>query len=556
VPYEGLSDVFGSPDYNPHSQLPDFAAEIAPLQSNRQPGTHMSVTSNLKKPLAIEVDENHHFRTDHLNVELGRRAARGGAVTVASQGIKFFTSMAATVVLARLLTPQDYGLIGMVAVVTGFVSIFKDMGLSIATIQKDEINNNQISVLFWVNVGLSIGVMILTAAVAPVVAWFYGEPRLTLITIGLAAGFLFGGLTVQHEALLKRQMRFGALVATEITAVIVGLVVGITLAWRGAGYWALVANQLTQGAIYATGVWIVCGWRPGFPVRNSGVRSMFAFGGNLTGFHVVNYFARNLDNMLIGRFWGSAQLGLYAKAYQLLLLPIEQINAPIAAVAVPALSRLTQSPERYRKAYLRMLEKIVMVTMPGMAFMISTSDWLVALILGPQWTQASRIFAILGIAGMAQFANTAGWLFMTQNRAHHMFQWGLIGGTITIASILVGLPWGGVGVATSYSLTTVCIVIPLLLHFVGRVGPVRTSDFYVTIAPSACAALCSMGAVFLFRRSSSLANPVANLAIASVITLVTTLFIFYVIPAGRRALHDFLSLYSLVFKRRISEIVG
>lgn len=495
-------------------------------------------------------DENRHFRTDHLKDDLGGRTARGGVVTIASQGLKFFTSMAATVVLARLLTPQDYGLIGMVAVVTGFVSMFKEMGLSVATIQKEEIFANQISTLFWVNVVLSIVVMLLTAAIAPGVAWLYGEPRLTMITVGFAVGFLFGGLTVQHEALLRRQMRFRALAATEIISLFVGLVVAIALAWSGAGYWALVANHLAQGSSYAIGIWIVCGWRPGRPVRYSGVRSMLVFGGNLTGFHAVNYFARNLDNMLIGLFWGSRQLGLYAKAYQLLLLPIDQINAPIAAVAVPALSRLTDSPERYRNAYLRILEKIVMVTMPGMAFMIATSDWIVALILGPQWSEASRIFAWLGIAGMAQFANTTGWLFMTQNRAHHMFQWGLIGGTITVLAIILGLPWGATGVAISYSLTTVCIVVPLLFYFVGRAGPVRTSDFYRTIAPSACAASCIVVALLAFRRWSGMTEPIRGLAVSFGIALVTALAALYAIPSGRKALYDFHNLYDLLKRKR------
>src|SRR6185503_13030074 len=173
---------------------------------------------------ATEDDKSRHFRTDHLNVDLGRRTARSGAVTIVSQGIKFVTSMAATVILARLLTPQAYGLIGMVAVVTGFISMFKDLGLSAATIQKEKISGDQISTLFWVNVGLSIAVMLLTAAIAPGVAWIYGEPRLTLITIGFAAGFLFSGLTVQHEALLRRQMHFTALATMEITSIVVGLV--------------------------------------------------------------------------------------------------------------------------------------------------------------------------------------------------------------------------------------------------------------------------------------------------------------------------------------------
>jgi len=505
----------------------------------------MSLSLNSKKNL--QDDESRHFRTDHLKADLGGRTARAGVVTVASQGFKFFTSMAGTVVLARLLTPQDYGLIGMVAVVMGFVSMFKDMGLSVATIQKEEITVEQVSTLFWVNLGLSLVVMALTVGIAPGVAWFYGEPRLTLITVGFAAGFLFSGLTVQHEALLRRQMRFVALAAIEIISLIVGLIVAITLAWRGWGYWALVANQLAQGLTYAVCVWLVCAWRPGRPVRHAGVRSMLVFGGNLTGFHVVNFFARNLDNMLIGLFWGSKPLGLYAKAYQLLLLPIDQINEPIASVAVPALSRLSDAPQRYRKAYLRILEKLTMLTMPGMALMIATSDWIVTIVLGAKWIEASRIFAFLGIAGLVQpVANTTGWLFITQNRTRHMFQWGIIGSVIIVASIIGGLPWGAVGVAASYSVVFVCVVMPLLLWFVGREGPVRTIDVYKTIAPSLCAALSVLGALALFRWRVKVSRPISGLAASFGITVAITLLIFALLPRGRKALQDLKHSYFLL----------
>jgi O-antigen/teichoic acid export membrane protein len=146
-------------------------------------------------------DRERHLRTDDLTNDLGRRTARGGAITIFSQGTKFFLSMVGTVILARLLTPEDYGLVGMVAVVTGFIAIFKDLGLSVATIQKAEINNQQISTLFWINISLSAAIMLFTAAIAPAIAWFYGEPKLTAITIAYAAGFLFGGIAVQHEAL-------------------------------------------------------------------------------------------------------------------------------------------------------------------------------------------------------------------------------------------------------------------------------------------------------------------------------------------------------------------
>jgi PST family polysaccharide transporter len=301
---------------------------------------------------------------------------------------------------------------------------------------------------------------------------------------------------------------------------------------------------------YAIGIWIVSGWKPGRPARYSGVRPMFAFGRNLTGFHVINYFARNLDNMLIGKFWGSGQLGLYAKAYQLLLLPIDQINSPIAAVAVPTLSRLTDSPERYRKAYLRILEKIAMVTMPGMAFMIACSDWIVRLVLGPQWIEAGRIFALLGIVGLVQpIANTTGWLFITQGRTRDMFRWGLMGASIIIAGIIIGLPWGAVGVAATYSSSFLFVVTPLLFWFVGRRGPVRTIDFYRTVAPVACAALCVLAMLLTFRRWMPAISPLRGLLIAFFATIIATALILFILPEGRSALRDSRRVLGLLIRK-------
>lgn len=513
---------------------------------------NLSETAEVIAPAAGEPDA--YFSTERLKTGLGARTARGGVVTIASQGFKFVVSMAATVVLARLLTPADYGLIGMVAVVTGFVSLFKDLGLSAATVQREEITSSQVSTLFWVNVGVSLLVGALTACVAPAVAWFYGEPRLTMVTLAYAFGFLAGGLTVQHEALLRRQMQFVALAACEIVALVASIAATVVLAWRGAGYWALVGGHLTLGFVYMVCVWGASGWRPGTPARYSGVRSMLRFGGNLTGFGVVNYFARNLDNMLIGRVWGSEQLGLYAKAYQLLLLPMDQINAPITSVAIPALSRLADSPERYKQSYLRLLEKVALLTMPLVAFMIATSDWVVRVVLGPQWVGAAWIFTLLGVAGLLQpVTNTTGWLFITQGRAREMFQWGIIGSSIIIAAIVAGVPWGAVGVAASYSATFVCVVTPLLFWFVGRRGPVRASDFYKTVAPIAFASLGALGAALFFRHAAPEIKPFLGLCVCLALCAVVTLLLLLALPQGRAALSDVRHILKSVLRRRDGE---
>ncbi len=509
-----------------------------------------TVTKN--QPQFACTDENRHFSTDHLKDDLAGRSARGGAVTAGAQAFKFVLSTVAAIVLARLLTPNDYGLIGMVAILINFVGLFQYLGLSTATVKWAELNHRQVSTLFWINMALSAGIMLVTIGSGPLLAWFYKEPRLIGITAGYGVTILFAGLAIQHEALLSRQMRFTALVIVETTGLLIGFIAAVVAAWYGAGYWALVINQLVMTLVTVTGVWSVCKWRPGFPARGLGIRSMLSYGGNLTGFNVMTFLSRNLDNLLIGKLWGAHQLGVYSRAYQMLLLPMQQINAPLAAVAVPALSRLADSPDRYRAAYLRILEKIVMVTMPLGALMIGTSDWMVMLLLGPKWIETGKIFMLLGIAAILQpVTRTAPWLFSTQGRTRELFHWGLMAGAIAVVSILAGLPWGAAGVAASYAVADVCIATPLFFWYVGRRGPIRASDFYRTIAPSAVASICSLSLLFLCRPwLANLPGLIPKLSVALGLTVGSSLVVFFALPTGRSALHGFKQTLLLVLKRR------
>ena len=496
---------------------------------------------------------NEYFATEHLTNTIGRRTARGGVVTIISHGLKFVLSIGATAVLARLLSPQDYGLIGMVAVFTGFVAMFKDAGLSLATVQRPEISYEQISTLFWVNVTLSTAITLLMIVLAPAIGWFYSEPRLVMITIATAAGFMFGGLAVQHEALLKRQMRFYALSIIAFVSMMVGYAVGIILAWRGAGYWALVFSQLALLASNLLGVWIVCRWRPGRPQRNTGVRSMLSFGGNVTGYALINYVSNNSGNLVVGRIFGPQPLGLYTKAAQLLSLPTEQINEPLATVSIPALSRLADDPKRYRQAYLRIMEKVIMVTMPAIALMMATSDWVVRIILGSQWSDSARLVVFMGIAALFQpVMSTAGWLLVSQGRVREMLRWSLINAPISILSIVAGLPWGVAGVAASWALGRIFVANPLLFWFVGRKGPVRTRDFYRLLAPFTLASLFSLATCIAFRRFVPITNPVLGFLVCGVVVGVSTLLVLAVMPAGRKALVDIKSSLTLLRPERAS----
>jgi len=426
--------------------------------------------------VVVPIPAKSHFSTEHLTGDLKRRSVRGGAATFAGQGAKFILNLGSTMVLARILTPQDFGLIAMVTAVTAFIMIFRDLGLSMATVQRAEINHGQISTLFWINVALSAALMLVTLVLSPAVAWFYEDPRLVAVTAALSIAFLFGGLTVQHQALLRRQMRLSAVATIDVVSMAAGILTALLCAWAGMGYWALVWMQIATAVANAAGVWIASDWRPGWPVRRSGVRSMLAFGGNLTGFGIVNYFARNFDNVLIGRFCGAQSLGLYSRAYSLLLFPIGQITAPMTAVAVPALSRLQSEPERYRRFYLKAIKLIAYVSMPLVAAMGVLSTEIVRLVLGKEWLDASPIFMVLALAAILQpVGSTVGWIYISGGQTRRMFAWVCIVTPLILLSFISGLPWGAIGVASGYAICNILIIVPQF-SFALKYSPVSIRD--------------------------------------------------------------------------------
>lgn len=421
------------------------------------------------------------FNSEYLSQDLAQKSVRGGMTTMSAQVIKFVLSTASTVVLARILTPEDYGLIAMVTVVVGFAAMFKDAGLSMATVQKDRISHEQISTLFWINIIISafLGVCVLVAS--PLVAKFYGRPELAAVTAVLSVSFIISGLMIQHQALLIRHMKFGTLAIIQIASQIITLVVTIGLALLGWRYWALVGGTISTALAGTILTLFLCPWVPGRMKKGTGVRDMLKFGGHLTGFSFVNYFARNLDNVLIGKYWGSQSLGQYSKAYNLLLLPISQITAPISAVAVPALSRLQNDPERFRNYYLKAIKLIAYITMPLVAAMCVLSTEIVELILGKQWFEAGSIFRILAVAAFIQpIGSTVGWIYVSLGQTRRMLAWACIAVPLTVLSFIVGLRWGALGVASGYAIYNVLLFYPSFL-FALKHSPISVGEVFLCI---------------------------------------------------------------------------
>jgi O-antigen/teichoic acid export membrane protein len=479
-----------------------------------------------------------------LQSEIKKHTIRGGAIVLLTQVMKFLLQIGSTAVLARLLIPEDYGLLGMVTVVISFASLFKDLGLSNATIQKSEVTQQQVSTLFWINFAVSCLIAVLVGILAPAVSWFYQEKKLTDITLALASTFILGGLSIQHQALLTRQMQFWSLAKIEIISMTLGVISAILTAWRGWGYWALVMMPIISATVNASGVWLVCGWRPSQPVAHSGVRSMLIFGSNLTGANIVNYFSRNLDNILIARFWGSQQLGLYAKAYQLVLLPVQQINAPISSVVLPVLSRLKDEPQRYKKYYYKAVLLIATIGMPIVFFLMATIDQVILLVLGEQWLEVIPIFRFLMPAAFnSTIAVGLGWVCQSLNKADRFFLWGIISSIMNIVSFIIGIRWGAIGVAAAYGASQpIQLVAGFIYCFKGT--PLSPRELAHNLSKPF---LASLGALSIIIASNHfhLLNRLSMLTAFLTNSIVFALFylgIWLILPNGRTMIIEILSL--------------
>jgi PST family polysaccharide transporter len=273
---------------------------------------------------------------------------------------------------------------------------------------------------------------------------------------------------------------------------LVGVCVAIGSALSGAGYWALVLMQISTAFCTLIGLWLVCDWRPGRPQLHTDVKNMLSFGGHITLFNIVNYFARNFDNILIGRVWGAGPLGVYSKAYGLLMLPLRQINMPLSSVAIPALSALYGDLPRYRSYYLQTISLITLVSTPFVGFLIICSDDLILLVLGPQWSAAGNIFAVLGISALVQpLYFTQGWLHVSAGRGDRYLRWGIISSILIVLSFIVGLPYGPLGVATAYGAVTWAIIVPCM-WYAGRSAGIGLKFIFNAVSKNIASGLGSI----------------------------------------------------------------
>jgi len=418
------------------------------------------------------------------------RAAKNIVITGTAQAWRLITGFLLTVVTTQLLAPSDFGILAMAATATALIALLKDLGIGQAIVQRDTIDPGQINFLFWVSIAASIVFALLLGAGAPLIAHFYAEPKVELLTIAFAALFLLSGPQAVPAAILNRDSHFSKLAIIDAASATTALVVGVAAALLWQSYWALYASAAAATIVSGVGAWLSSKYRPGAPHFDANTAQMLRFGSHISGFNLVNYLSRNCDNILIGRFQGIDQLGLYDRAYRLLLFPITQLHGPMGQVLVPLLSRLQADPNRYRSTYGEAVSLIMIAAQPGILFAIIFAPQLFELLLGDRWIAAAPIFQWLGIAALHQvMTSTVGWLFLSQGRGGDVFKLGSYVAMITVVSFVVGLPWGAVGVAASYTVVNYVVLIPLVWVSTGRRGPVSCKDLVRLAIPHVAATL-------------------------------------------------------------------
>ena len=491
----------------------------------------------------------HLFDNTHLHVDLKKRSLKSGAVTVSSQAIIFFIQLGSIMILARILTPEDYGINAMAVAITGFAGIFTHLGLSTATVQREDITHEQVSTLFWINAAIGILLTLIIASLSSVVGWFYKTSEMIWVMLALSATFTITGLSVQHSALLTRQMRFYSIAKIQVVAMLAGILVAIISGLYGFGYWALVFNTLTQVLATTAGLWLSCRWIPGLPSRHPGVLPMIKFGADLVGFNVINYFARNLDNVLIGRFHGSGPLGLYSKAYQLLMMPITKLRDPVTRVAMPALSTLQNEPQNYRNYYIKLVSILAFVSMPLVAFLFACSDQIIKVLLGSQWLGASSIFKALAIAAFIQPTSTTwGLVLLSTGQSRRYLKWGVVNSFVIIVFFIIGLQWGAYGVAVFYTIATYLLLYPTL-KYCFKNTPLNPLNYFYAIWKQFIGSVVMGFCCYSLVKAMKEINDILTLIICLIIGTIVYLTFFVLVAWSSNDLKEYYSYGRQIFSK-------
>jgi len=491
----------------------------------------------------------HLFETSTTRTDIKSKSIKGGIFAVSAEGINLVLNMAATLVLARVLGPADFGLLGMVFAITALADRFKDIGLSAAIIQRNEITHSQVSNVFWINATLGFCIFLLLALVSGPIAAFYREPRVANIAIVIATTFIVSGVTIQYQALLRRRLQFGQLAIIGIVAQILSGVLAIVLALRGYGYWSLVWKEVSRNVFVAVGTWAMCPWIPSLPDRDTDVRPLLRFGRDVTLFNVITFLATGVDQILLGRFGGAAQVGVYRQALQLISVPTRQLTYPVENVAEPTLSVLRNDVAKYRRAFRKAVTVLSLTTMPLAAFAFVRSHEIIVVMLGTRWVGANDVLRILAVAAFLRpVVKIMGVVMVTNGKTARYAVLGLLDSVVLTAAIAIGVKWGPTGVAWGQVAATYAVFLPFL-WWAFRDTPIDLGLWAEAIAMPAAASIFMVGAIYLTTEFVRIPTALGNVMVSFAVGGACYAAVLLVFPGGRLIVAEILPEIFSIFRR-------
>lgn len=425
------------------------------------------------------------------SVSLRKKVIEGLTWSGIAQAGKQICQFVITTILARILAPQEYGLMAMASVFIGFATLVSEMGIGNAIVQRKELSEEHLSSAFWLNMAFGAFFVFLAFLLSPAIAGFYRRPELAPVINVLSLSFLVSAVAVVQQSLLMRAMDFRKLMIRDIAATFLSGIVGIILALKGCGVWSLVFQMLTWVAFNAAFLWYFPRWRPRLLFSKKAVADLTGFGLNMTGFQIVNYFVRNIDQLLIGRLLGAQPLGIYAMAYKLMLFPIQNISWVITRVMFPVFSRIQDDLTSVAESYAKMVEYVSLVTFPMMMFFFVIAPDLIHLLWGTRWEGTVPIVRVLCFCGMVQSVVTVGGtVYVSQGRVALQFRMSLANAALTALSIVIGLRWGVFGVALSYTVfnflwapVSIQVVTMILRSDRARIYRILVRNFCISLIP-------------------------------------------------------------------------
>src|SRR5689334_12439096 len=391
-----------------------------------------------------------YFEEHRESKDLGRRALRGGIISMVIQYGNAALQIAAAIILARLLAPEDFGLVAIVTVLTSFAPMLIDFGLGDATAQRSRITPSQISGLFWFSTTIGLTVAIAVAASSPLIAAIFREPRLEPIALCTAVSFVLWGVSNLHLGLLRRTMQFGTIARIQVTGTFAGIVVAVAMASCGYGYWALVLRPITSALCVAAGAWLLCRWRPGLPSFDAEVKAMVRFGLHVVGFGVAYSLGRTVDRIGLGLFYRPDAVGYYQNATALYENSIFSGLYQLHVVGSASLSKLQSDLPALRQKYESALSTLAFFMMPMAAILSVTALDVTVLLLGEKWRVAGSLLSIIALRGIFQvIEGSQGWLHLALGRPDRWRNWGVVSLAVQLVAAIAGLPFGPTGVAAA-----------------------------------------------------------------------------------------------------------